>query len=84
MSKCSKCYSNDVNEKKGNSKLTYWFFGLIFFLLAIDILIEKKGLDTAGFSLGIGVLLFYLGKRRVVYNYYCNNCRNKWSKGEWD
>jgi hypothetical protein len=84
MSKCSNCHSNNVNENKGNARLAFWLFALLFFLLAIDFIRKKEGLDLAGVAFVISIILFYVGKRRVVYNYYCNNCRNKWTKGEWD
>lgn len=84
MSKCNNCHSDNVNASKGNAKLAFWFFALLFFLLTIDFIRKKQGLDLAGVAFVTSIILFYIGKRRVVYNYYCNNCRNKWSKGEWD
>lgn len=82
MSKCPNCHSNDTNTKKGNIKALAWTAGGIF--LAVTLTCLNKGFGFIITGVLVSAALYFFGKKRVVYNYYCNNCITKWTNYDWE
>jgi len=82
MSTCTKCYSNDTNTKKSSIKGLAWIVGGIFLAVTLTSLNKGIGFIITGVLVSVG--LYFFGKKRVVYNHYCNKCCHKWSSYDWE
>ena len=82
MSACKNCYSNDTNRKKGNLKAFAWILGCIILFVTLSNI--NKGLGFVITGVIFSLALYFVGKKRVIYNYYCNNCRSKWTSYDWE